>query len=132
MTNRLSCLLLFVAVCVFALSQPPAFLFLFARATSTQSENQGQLTNESIINLTKAGVSEAAIISLIQRSPTKFALDPDSIIRLRSHDSSVVSNKWLDNRRTRLHPVGPPEGEEEPVQLILGHYTSVLSHQFVA
>ncbi|MDD1777179.1 MAG: hypothetical protein LUQ65_03350 [Candidatus Helarchaeota archaeon] len=60
----------------------------------TQSPVSGKtLTNDDIISLVKAGLSDEVIISMIQKSQHKFDLSPEALIDLKK---SGVSNKIIE------------------------------------
>lgn len=67
-----------------------SLLFLIVSSTSA---NEEPLTNETITTLVKAGLSDAAIVSLIQRSRTKFDLTPEAIVNLKQ---AGVSNTIIE------------------------------------
>lgn len=45
---------------------------------------QEMLTNESVVKLVKAGLSEDLIVNMIQNQPGKYAVTPDDIVKLKS------------------------------------------------
>jgi hypothetical protein len=67
----------------------------FSATVQAQPSSTGGklLTNESIISLVKTGLSDTAIISLIQKSPTQFDLSPESLVRLKG---AGVSNSVIE------------------------------------
>lgn len=60
---------------------------------SITSANEEPLTNETIITLSKAGLSDEALVSLIKRSRTNFDLSPDSLVNLKQ---AGVSNTIIE------------------------------------
>jgi len=91
MSNRISYILYFLFLVV-TLS-----LIAGIEGTLKQSEAQNTsekiLTNNDIISLVKVGLSDEAIISVIQKSQHKFDLTPDALIDLKK---SGVSNKIIE------------------------------------
>lgn len=61
--------------------------------TTAEAQTQKTLTNDDIVSLVKAGLSEEAIITMIQKSQTKFDLTPDALIELKK---AGVSNKVIE------------------------------------
>jgi outer membrane lipoprotein-sorting protein len=58
-----------------------------------EKESQEIITNETIIELVKSGLSDNAIISLIKRSKKKFDMSPQSLIKLKQ---AGVSNAVIE------------------------------------
>src|ERR1035441_1276960 len=52
-------------------------LFFFAGA-------QEVLTNDSVVKMVKAGLSEEVVLSVVKSSPAKYDLTPDQLITLKS------------------------------------------------
>lgn len=77
-----------IALCVLLLSSAGP---LGAQSSSGQSA-QNTLTNDQIVQLERAKVGEDVIVGMIQTMPTKFSLDPNSVIRLKQQG---VSDKVL-------------------------------------
>jgi len=75
------------------------------------------LTNDDIISLAKAGLSDAVIVSAIQKSPTQFDLGPEALINLKK---SGVSNAVIETMIGGGGPLpaesalAPPPVEEGP------------------
>jgi hypothetical protein len=53
---------------------------------------QETLTNDSIVKMTKAGLGEGLIVSMIQNQPGKYSVTPDSLVKLKQ---AGVSEKVL-------------------------------------
>ena len=68
------------------------------------------LTNDDIISLAKAGLSEAVIVSVIQKSPTQFDLGPEALIKLRE---AGVSNTVIEAMIRGSNPL-PAESTQQP------------------
>jgi hypothetical protein len=49
---------------------------------------QDVLTNDAVVKMTKAGLSESIVISTIQNQPGKYALKPDDLIKLKGQGVS--------------------------------------------
>ena len=67
-----------------------AFIFPFNGGSlnfcpaAAQAQPPGKpLTNDDIISLVKAGLSDAAIVSAIQKSPTQFDISPEALVKLK-------------------------------------------------
>jgi len=45
---------------------------------------QEALTNDSILKMVKAGLSEDVVLSMVKSQPAKYALGPDQVITLKS------------------------------------------------
>jgi hypothetical protein len=75
------------------------------------------LTNDDIISLARAGLSDAAIVATIQKSPTQFDLGPEALIYLKK---SGVSNTVIETMVGGGGPLPeesasvPPPVEEGP------------------
>jgi hypothetical protein len=50
------------------------------------------LTNDSIVKMTKAGLGESLIVSMVQNQPGKYSLTPDDLVKLKQ---AGVSDKVL-------------------------------------
>src|SRR5258708_16404793 len=60
--------------------------FLMASLLTTRSVGaQEVLTNESVVEMVKAGLSERVIIAKIRNSPTKFDTQTDALIALKKN-----------------------------------------------
>ena len=66
----------------------PGLLFLSAQ----DAGNQDVLTNQAVVELTKANVGDSVILGMIQTQSTKFSLSKDAIIQLKQQG---VSDKVL-------------------------------------
>lgn len=53
---------------------------------------QEVLNNESVLKMSKAGLSETLIVSMVQNQPGKYSLSPDELVKLKSQG---VSEKVL-------------------------------------
>ncbi len=56
--------------------------------TKPESKSKKVLTNEDVVLLVEAGLSEEVIISVIQKSPTEFDLTPEALIELKQEGVS--------------------------------------------
>jgi len=76
-------------------------------AAMAEQASQDLVTNDTVIRLVKAGLSEDLILSVIGRSRTSFTLDAKAIVELRQ---AGVSNRIIQEM-LRLAPpaVGPAE-----------------------
>jgi hypothetical protein len=97
---------------IFFLITIPLLLTGIGRDFNTPVEAQMQpsttgklLTNSDIISLTRAGLSDEVIISVIQRSQRNFDLTPEALIALKK---SGVSNKVIE---AMVRGVPPSVGE---------------------
>jgi hypothetical protein len=86
--QKLITLLIFFTFIVFGFQKLSAL-----NTGSIEKEAQEILTNDSIIKLVEAGLSEKTIISLIKQSLTKFDLAPQTIIKLKQ---AGVSDKIIE------------------------------------
>jgi len=68
------------------------------------------LTNDAIIALVKAGLSDAVIVSVIQKSPTRFDLGPEALIKLRE---TGISNTVIEAMTKGGGPL-PAESAPQP------------------
>src|SRR5689334_15454633 len=60
-------------------------LLLFAVADSFGSVRaQEPLTNESVVKMVKAGLSEDVVVSMVKTQPAKYNLSPDQLISLKA------------------------------------------------
>ena len=57
------------------------------------------LTNDDIISLVRTGLSEAIIVSVIQKSPTQFDLDPEALVKLKEAGISNTVIEAMIGRR---------------------------------
>jgi hypothetical protein len=69
-----------------------ALIVLVLASVSLTVFAQEPLTNASIEKMTKAGLAESVIVSMVQNQPGKYDLSPDAIIALKSEG---VSDKVL-------------------------------------
>jgi len=69
---------------------------------------QTTITNGTIIELSKAGLSDTAIISLIETKRTTFDLGPESLINLKK---AGISNKVIEAMLTRDAALRKPKPE---------------------
>lgn len=60
-----------------------AFIPVGSVTARTFARNQEAMTNATVIELVKAGISDEVIIQLIRRSKTKFDLSPGAIVQLK-------------------------------------------------
>jgi len=67
------------------------------------------LTNDDIISLVKTGLSDAVIVSVIQKSPNRFDLGPEALIKLKE---AGISNTVIE----AMVRGGGPLPEESPQQ----------------
>jgi len=92
------------------------FLFAVTSLNFYPAEAQVQpagkpLTNNDIISLARAGLSDAVIVSAIQKSPTQFDLGPEALINLKK---AGVSNTVIE---TMIGGGGPLPAESAQVPL---------------
>lgn len=62
--------------------------------TTAETQTQKTITNDDIVSLVNAGLSDEAIISAIQKSQSKFDLSPEALIWLKK---AGVSNKIIES-----------------------------------
>jgi hypothetical protein len=90
------------------------FLFAVTSLIFYPAEAQAQpaarpLTNNDVISLARAGLSDAVIVSTIQKSPTQFDLGPEALINLKK---SGVSNTVIE---AMIEGGGPSPAESAQV-----------------
>jgi hypothetical protein len=68
---------------------------------------QEPLTNESIIKMTKAGLTEDVIVSMIAQQPGKYLLTPDDVIALKNSGVSDKVIAALVNKNSAPPPGSP-------------------------
>ncbi len=82
------------------------------------------LTLQEVVILSKAGVSDAVLLAMIERDRTIFAIDADQLLTLRREGvSEPVVLAMLKSGRGEpaaapAAPLGPPE---EPILVMVGH-----------
>jgi len=72
--------------------------------TKPKSKAKKVLTNESVVLLVKAGLSEEVVISLIHKSPTEFELTPEALIKLKQEGVSDTIIKAMVEPSSVKHP----------------------------
>jgi len=77
---------------------------------------QEPLTNESIVKLVKAGLSEDMIVSMVSTQPAKYSLNTDDIVALKT---AGVSEKIIVAMVTKSAAVSPAAAPA-PAAAILG------------
>lgn len=70
--------------------------------------SQEPLTNDSVVKLVKAGLSEEVVLGMIKLQPAKYALGPDDIISLKKEG---VSDKVIAAMVERAHGGGAKAAE---------------------
>ncbi len=85
---------------------------------ASEVQTKKTLSNEDIVSLVKAGLSDPAIISLIERSNAQFDLGPDALVILKK---SGVSNSVIEAMLGN-HPVAPKTGEALLIPSAYGYY----------
>ncbi len=70
--------------------------------TSATADAQETLTNQSIVEMVKAGLSERVVIAKIRNSPTKFDTQTDALIALKKNG---ISEKIIE---AMMSPSAPP------------------------
>jgi hypothetical protein len=74
----------------------------------------GQLTNEDVIRLVKAGLSEDLIINKIRQSKTNFDTSPEALVKLKETGVSDVVLKVMVNPKATTE--APPGAETRPAE----------------
>jgi len=99
--------------------------FLMASLLTTRSVGaQEVLTNESVVEMVKAGLSERVIIAKIRNSPTKFDTQTDALIALKKNG---VPEKVIDLPQPEVQsPVVRPK--RKPVRPVEIKFGSVKKH----
>jgi hypothetical protein len=102
-----------------------------ANIENVEKETQEILTNDSIIKLVEAGLSEKTIISLIKQSLTKFDLAPQKIIKLKQ---AGVSDKIIETmlgtaESTSIQEGLPKEKEISQTSLVEADTTKLSEQQ---
>jgi hypothetical protein len=87
-------------------------LGMMAEAQTQPPVSGKTLTNDDIISLVKAGLSDAIIVGMIQRGPKQFDLNPESLIKLKQ---AGVSNTVIE----AMLGTNPPSSVGEPATLPL-------------
>lgn len=91
------------------------------QAASTQSPTDKRvLKNEDIVSLAKAGLSDATIISLIQKTPNEFDLTPAGLVKLKESGVSNAVIESMVGAHTGTGPVSSPATPSLPSAY--GHY----------
>jgi len=74
---------------------------------------QEPLTNDSVIKMVKAGLSEDVIVSMVKTQPAKYTLKPDELIRLKSAGvpDKVVAAMVEKNTGAASGPIVAPQGQ---------------------
>ena len=63
-------------------------LFLGVALIAFIANAQEALTNDSILKLAKAGLSDSLIVSMVQNQPGKYSLEPDDVVKLKQQGVS--------------------------------------------
>jgi len=77
--------------------------------------SQNLLTNDKIVQLERAKVGDDVIIGMIQTMPTKFLLDPNSVIRLKQQGVSDKVLAAMVARGSAAAAPPPPSAERQPM-----------------
>lgn len=93
-------------------------LEMIAMAQTQSSFSVKTLTNDDIISLVKAGLSDAAIVSLIQGSQTQFDLSPNSLIKLKE---AGVSNTVIE-AMIKSHTPSTTSPKASLIPAVYGYY----------
>src|SRR5260370_17870093 len=65
---------------------------------------QDTLTNDAVLKMLKAGLSESIVISMVQSQPGRYALTTDDLVQLKQHG---VSDKILAAMITKASGAPP-------------------------
>lgn len=100
------------------------FVFIFLLVvgsfnTTADSQRQKTLTNDDIVSLVKAGLSDEAITSMIQKSQTQFDLSPNALIELKKVG---VSNKVIEAMIGGSRPSSAGDSENILIPTAYGYY----------
>src|ERR1035441_6206658 len=68
---------------------------------------QDALTNESVVKMVKAGLSEGVILSMVKTQPAKYSVNPDKLIELKSAGVSDSIVAAMVERNAGAGPVAP-------------------------
>lgn len=74
---------------------------------------QRELSNEDVLKLAKAGISEDVIVSTIQQSPGKYSTGPDELIALKAAGVSDKAIAAMVNKKTEA-PAGANRASAGP------------------
>ena len=80
-------------------------------AWSTPSDGQETLTNQSIVEMVKGGLSERVILARIRTGPTNFDTRTDALIALKK---SGVPEKVIEAMMSPSAPAAAPAGSSAP------------------
>lgn len=97
------CALLFLVFCPFLIAQQVPFLF------AEQATVPGALTNDSIVKMVKAQLSDDVIVTTINASPGAYDTSPDALIALKQ---AGVSDRVIAALVAKSTP--PASGPAEP------------------
>jgi hypothetical protein len=75
---------------------------------------QEPLTNESIVKLVKAGLSEDMIVSMVNAQPAKYSLNTDDIVALKTAGVSEKIIVAMVTRSAAPAPAAPPTPAAAP------------------
>jgi len=76
------------------------------------SAEDNTLTDDSIVKLVKAGMSEEIVVNMVKTQPTKFDVSVDGLLALKTNDVSdkIINEMVLAGQRASVAPVtSPPE-----------------------
>jgi hypothetical protein len=84
------------------------------KTEETQVQPAGKpLTNDNIIALVKAGLSDDVIVLAIQKSPTQFDLSPEALIKLKE---AGISNTVTETMMGRRGPLTAESSQQSSTQ----------------
>src|SRR5262245_24548717 len=82
----------------------------------------GAATLDDIVALSKAGVSDAVLLALIERDKAVYTIEADQLIALKAGGvSEAVVIAMLKSGREPAPPVPPPALDPYPTVVIVGH-----------
>src|SRR5260370_27603030 len=91
------------------------FFLLFWLAGAAVVQAQETLTNDSIVKMVKAGLSEDVIVNVIGLQPGKYSLSPDDLIALKNANVSPRVITAMMNRSQSGAATSPPPAAVPPV-----------------
>ena len=112
------------------MSRPMLVVLLLLLSSGMLSRGQEALTNDSVVKLIKAGVSESVIVSMINSQPGNYTVTADAVIRLKSDGVSdkvlaaMLGKAGTDPARTapKTSPAEGPAGSGLPKDMEIGAY----------
>jgi hypothetical protein len=84
-----------------------SLLFLLVLAAAS-AKAQSALDNDSIVKMSKAGLSDDVIVSMIKTQPGAYTVNPDAVIQLKTAGLSETIIDAMIEKTTVIPPVAKP------------------------